>query len=86
MRHVNRPCCCLVKKGTARTTQQNNTHDLLLHCILPHTSCGGITSGYDELLEKAKDDRLDARCLEVLHILEQGMHNIAQQVVRRELE
>jgi hypothetical protein len=50
------------------------------------TSCGGITSGYDELLERAKDDRLDTRCLEVLHILEQGMHNIAQQVVRRELE
>jgi hypothetical protein len=29
----NRPCCCLVE-STARTTQQNNTHDLLLHYIL----------------------------------------------------
>jgi hypothetical protein len=50
------------------------------------TSCGGITAGHDKLLERATDDRLDARCLEALHILQQGMHNIAQQVVRRELE
>jgi hypothetical protein len=50
------------------------------------TSCGGITSGYHELLERAEDDRLDARCLEALRILQQGMHNVEQQVVRRELE
>jgi hypothetical protein len=50
------------------------------------TSFEGITSGYDELLERAKDDRLDARCLEALHILQQGMCKVEQQVVRFELE
>jgi hypothetical protein len=50
------------------------------------TSFGGITSGYDKLLERAKDDRLDARCLEALHILQQGMHNVEQQVVRLEIK
>jgi hypothetical protein len=50
------------------------------------TSCGGITSGCDELLVRAKDDRLDARCLEALHILQQCIHNVKQQVARRELE
>jgi hypothetical protein len=50
------------------------------------TSFGGITSGYDELLERAKDDPLNARCLEALYILQQGMHNVEQQVVRLEIE
>jgi hypothetical protein len=50
------------------------------------TSFGGITSGYDELLERAKDDCLDARCREALHILQQNMHKVEQQVVRFELE
>ena len=38
IRHVNRPCCCLVE-STGRTTQQNNTHDLLLHCIHCNIMC-----------------------------------------------
>jgi hypothetical protein len=50
------------------------------------TSFEGITSGYDKLLERAKDDCLDARCLEALHILQQGMHQIERQVVRSELK
>jgi hypothetical protein len=49
------------------------------------TSFGDITFGHDELLERAKDDCLDARCLEALHILQQRIHRITQRDIRSEL-
>jgi hypothetical protein len=49
-------------------------------------SVGGVTSGLDELLERAKDHYLDARCLEAVYILEQGMHKIEERDLRSELE
>jgi hypothetical protein len=50
------------------------------------TSFGGVTSGYNDLLERAEYNLLDARCLEALHILQQGMHQVEQQVIRSELK
>jgi hypothetical protein len=50
------------------------------------TSFGGVTSGYNDLLERAKGNLLDARCLEALHILQQGMYQVERQVVRSELK
>jgi hypothetical protein len=37
-------------------------------------------------LERPKDDCLDARCLEALHILWQGISNIGQRHIRSEIE
>jgi hypothetical protein len=50
------------------------------------TSFGGVTSGYNDLLERAKGNLLDARCLEALHILQQGIYQVERQVVRSELQ
>jgi hypothetical protein len=55
-------------------------------CAVVRASVGGVTSGYDEFLERAKDHCLDARCLEALFILQQGMHKIEERDLRSELE
>lgn len=50
------------------------------------TSFGGITHGGTEPLERVKNECLDARCLEALHILHQGTHHITQLNIRFQLE
>jgi hypothetical protein len=55
-------------------------------CAVVKTSFGGGTYGHDEFVERPKNDRLDARCLEARNILQQGIHNITQQDIRSELE